>query len=144
MFTCQVILLKKFIFSVHFVFKLFLQEILTNFVMNFFYRKLLSILLQNILYKIIFTTNFVENTYNSYNFVGNNYPRRNYLSINILRKNSRKKCFIANFFNKFAKKISCNMRIFSSVNIVKHISTQGYIIIFCLIQSIFIIFVIFV
>jgi len=73
----------------------------------------LPILLQNILYKTLFTTNFVENTYEFYNFVGNNYSGRNYLPIKILRKNSRKKSFLANFF-KFARKFSCNMRIFSS------------------------------
>jgi len=63
--------------------------ILTNFVMNFFCKKYLKILLwfflqeiavnflQNILYKILFTTNFVKNTWKFYNFVINNYPRRN-------------------------------------------------------------------
>ena len=76
----------------------------------------MSIFLQNVLYKILFTTNFVGNTCEFYNFEGNNYPRRNYIPIKILRKNSKKKSFLANFFNKFAicKKIPCNMRIFSS------------------------------
>ena len=70
--------------------------------------------LQNILYKTLFATNFVRNTCEFYNFVGNNYPRRNYLPIKILRKNSRKKPFLAIFFNRFARKFSCNMRICSS------------------------------
>jgi len=60
-------------------------------------RKLLSIFLQNILYKTLFATNFVKNTCEFYNFIGNNYPRRNYLSIKILRKNSRKKLFLVIF-----------------------------------------------
>jgi len=77
-------------------------------------RKLLSIFLQNILYKTFFTINFVENTYEFYNFVGNNYSQKNYLSIKILRKNNRKKYFLVNFFNKFARKFLYNMRIFSS------------------------------
>jgi len=34
----------------------------------------------------------------------------------ILRKNSRKKSFLANFFNEFARKILCNMKLFSSDN----------------------------
>jgi len=67
-------------------------------------RKLLPIFLQNISYKTLFTTNFVGNTYEFYNFVGNSYPRRNYLPIKILRKIKRKKSFLANYFNKFAKK----------------------------------------
>jgi len=37
----------------------------------------------------------------------------NYLPIKILRKNGRKKYFLANFFNKFTRKISCNIRFFS-------------------------------
>ena len=56
---------------------------------------------------------FVGNTCKFYNFVGNDYTRRNYLPIKILRKNGRKKSFPANFFNKFARKIPCNIRIFS-------------------------------
>jgi len=78
-------------------------------------KKLLPIFLQNILYKTLFATNFVRNTCKFYNFVGNNYPRRNYLPIKFLRKNSRKKSFLANFFNKFTRKFPCNMRICSSV-----------------------------
>jgi len=78
-------------------------------------KKLLPIFLQNILYKTLFATNFVGNTFKFNNFVRNDYPRRNYLPIKILRKNDRKKSFLANFFNNFARKISCNMRIFSSV-----------------------------
>jgi len=82
--------------------------------MKFFLRKLLSIFLQNILYKTLFATNFVENTWKFYNFVRNNYPRRNYLPIKILIKNSRKKSFFTIFFNKFVRKFSYNIRIFSS------------------------------
>jgi len=69
---------------------------------------------QNILYKTLFATNFIENTCKFYNFVGNDYPRRNYLPIKILRKNGRKKSFLTNFFNKFARKVPCNMGISSS------------------------------
>jgi len=65
-----------------------------------------------------FATNFVENTCEFYNFVRNNYPRRNYLPIKVLRKNSRKKSFLANSFSKFARKFSCNMRIFSSTHVL--------------------------
>ena len=61
-----------------------LQEIAANF-------------LQHILYKTLFATNFVGNTCEFYNFVGNNYSRRNYLQIKILRKNNRKKSFLAIF-----------------------------------------------
>ena len=39
-------------------------------------RKLLSIFLQNIWHKTIFTTNFVRNTYEFYNFVENNYTKK--------------------------------------------------------------------
>jgi len=60
--------------------------------------------LQNILYKTLFTTNFVRNTYKFYNFVENNYTQKNYMSIKILNKNNRKKSFLAVFFNKFARK----------------------------------------
>jgi len=70
--------------------------------------------LQNIFYKTLFATNFVGNTCEIYNFIGNNYPRKNYLLIKILRKNSRKKSFLANFFNKFAKKFSYKIKIFSN------------------------------
>jgi len=77
-------------------------------------RKLLPIFLKNILYKTLFATNFVKNTCKFYNFVGNNYPRKNYLPIKILRENVRKKSFLANFFNEFARKFPCNMIIFSS------------------------------
>jgi len=77
----------------------------------------LSIHLQNILYKTLFVTNFVENACEFYNFVGNNYPRKNYLLIETHRKNSRKKSFLTIFFNKFAKKLSCNMKIFSNVRL---------------------------
>ena len=73
------------------------------------------------MYKTLFTTNFVGNTYKFYNFVENNYQQRNYLSIKILRKNDRKKYFLANYFNKFTRKISCNMRIFSNETQTKYI-----------------------
>jgi len=72
-------------------------------------RKLLSIFLKNILYKTFFATNFIRNTCEFYNFVENNYPQRNYLPIKILKKNNRKKSFLANFINKFAKKFSYNL-----------------------------------
>ena len=85
-------------------------------------RKLLSIFLQNILYKTLFTTNFVGNTCEFYNFAGNNYLRKNYLPVKIPIKNSRKKSFLANFFNKFVRKLLCNMRIFSSVRALKKTS----------------------
>jgi len=65
--------------------------------------------LQNILYKTLFVTNFVENTYKFYNFVRNDYPRRNYPPIKIFRENDRKKSFLANYSNKFTRKISCNI-----------------------------------
>ena len=75
---------------------------------------MLPIFLQNILYKTLFTINFVINTCKFYNFVGNDYPRMNYLSIKIFRKNDSKKFFLINYFNKFARKISYNMRISNS------------------------------
>jgi len=34
--------------------------------------------------------------------------------LKFLEKNDIKKFFLANFFNKFARKISCNMKIYSS------------------------------
>jgi len=67
-------------------------------------KKLLPILLQNILYKTLFPTNFVRNTYEFYNFVGNNYPRKNYLSIKFFRINSRKKSFIEIFITNLQEK----------------------------------------
>jgi len=73
-------------------------------------KKLLPIFLQNILYKTLFATNFVRNTCKFYNFVGNNYPQKNYLPIKIFRKNGRKKSFLTIFFNKFARKILCNIK----------------------------------
>ena len=63
------------------------------------------------MYKTLFATNFVGNTCEFYNFIGNNYPQRNYLPIKII-KNSRKKFFLVNFFNKFARKFPYDMRIF--------------------------------
>jgi len=79
---------------------------------------LLPIFLQNILYKILFATNLVENTCKFYNFVENNYPRRNYLQIKILSKNDKKKYFLTNILKKFEKKVSCNIKI--SNNILYH------------------------
>jgi len=78
---------------------------LTSFVVKKNCKKLLQIFLQNILYKTLFATNIVRNTYKFYNFVGNDYPRKNYLSIKIFRKKS----FLTIFFNKFTKNISYNM-----------------------------------
>jgi len=56
------------------------------------------------LYKTLFITNFVENTYEFYNFVGNNYLRKNYLPIKIFKINSKNKYFLANFLKSFQKK----------------------------------------
>ena len=72
-------------------------------------------------YKILFTTTFVGNTCEFYNFVGNNYSQRNYLPIKILRKNSKKKSFLAISFNKITRKFSCNIRIFSSDSFIYHL-----------------------
>jgi len=73
-----------------------LQEIATIFFAKYFY-------------KTLFAHNFVRYICKFYNFVGNDYSRRNYLPIKILRKNCRKMSFIAKIFNKFARKIPCNM-----------------------------------
>jgi len=62
------------------------------------------IFVQNILYKTIFTINFVGNTYEFYNFEGNNYPRKNYLPIKILREHSRKRYFLAIFLTNLQEK----------------------------------------
>jgi len=59
---------------------------------------LLPIFLYNILYKILFTTNFVKNTYEFYNFVRNNYLWRNCLSIKILIKNNKKQNFFLSLY----------------------------------------------
>jgi len=76
-----------------------LQEIAANF-------------LQNILYKTLFTINFVRNTYEFNNFVGNNYPQKNYLPIKILKKNSRKKSVFLQFFlTNLKKKIHIILKI---------------------------------
>jgi len=83
-----------------------LQEIATNFFAKYFV-------------KTLFATNFVGNTYKFYNFVGNNYPRRNYLPIKFLEKMAEKKSFLTIFFNKFPRKISYNMKFFSSFIIRK-------------------------
>jgi len=69
------------------------------------------------LYKIFFATNFVRNTYEFYNFVENNYPKK--LLFKILRKNNNKKFFLINFFNKFIKKFSYNMKNFSSDSLTR-------------------------
>jgi len=70
----------------------------------------------NILYKTFFTTNFAENTNKFYNFVENNYLWKNYLLIKIFRKkNSRKKKFLTNYFNKFTKKVICNIKNFIGI-----------------------------
>jgi len=55
--------------------------------------------MQNILYKTLFTTNFIENTYKLYNFVGIT------CQLKFLENIAEKKSFLANFFNKFVKKI---------------------------------------
>ena len=73
------------------------------------------------MYKTPFTINFVGNTCKFYNFIGNNYSQRNYLPIKILRKNDRKKFFLTNLFNKFVRKISYNIKIFSSDYYIKNI-----------------------
>jgi len=69
--------------------------------------------LQNILYKTLFATNMVGNNYKFYNFTENNSPR-NYIPIKILRKNGNKKSFLTYSFNKFTRKISYNIKKFSS------------------------------
>jgi len=56
------------------------------------------------LYKTLFTTNFVRNTYKFYNFLGNNYLHKNYLSIKILKKIDRKKYFFTNFLINLQEK----------------------------------------
>jgi len=66
----------------------------------FFFRKLLPIFLQNILYETLFATNFLGNTCEFYTFLGNNYTRKDNLPIKILRKNSKKKYFLANVLKK--------------------------------------------
>ena len=60
-------------------------------------KKLLSIFLQNILYKTPFAKNFVRNTCEFYNFVGNNYPRRNYCQLKFLEKIAGKSLFLQIF-----------------------------------------------
>jgi len=84
-----------------------LYEILVNFVVKTkICNKLLLIFLQNILYKILFATNFVKNTYKFYNFIENNYSRKNYV-------------FFYKFSsNKFIEKISYNIKNFSTVYIL--------------------------
>ena len=99
---------KKIYISCQFCFYFFLGNIYKFCYEKKNYRKLLPIFLENILCKTLFVTNFVKN----------NYSQKNYLLIKILRKNSIKKYFLANFFNKFTRKFSCNIRIFSSVLIL--------------------------
>jgi len=66
-------------------------------------RKLLPIVLQNILYKTLFATNFVGNTCEFYCFVGNNYPQKNYLPIKILKKIAGKNIFLQIFLTNLKK-----------------------------------------
>jgi len=90
--------IKKTYISCEFCFEIFLGNTYKFcYKEKFANKQLLSIFLQNILYKIFFTTNFVENTYEFYNFIENNYPRRNYLPIKIHRKSNMKK-FFCKFF----------------------------------------------
>jgi len=65
------------------------------------------------LYKTYFATNFIKDIYKFYNLLKNNNPRRNYLLIKILKKNNKKKFFFTNFFNKFTKKNSSNIKNFN-------------------------------
>jgi len=109
-------LLKKSHILCQFCFEIFFVDNTYKFCYKKNCRKLLPIFLQNILYKILLTTNFVWTTYEFYNFIENNYPQKNYLLIKILIKNSKKRYFLVICFNKFAKKISHNIRIFSSAN----------------------------
>ena len=62
---------------------------------------------------MIFATNFIGNNCQFYNCVGNNYPQKKYI-LNKFLTNYRKKSFFCKYFNKFTRKISYNMRIFSS------------------------------
>jgi len=66
------------------------------------------------LYKTLFATNFIGNTYKFYNFVGNDYPQRNYLLIKILKNNDRKSLFLYFFLINLQEKISFNMKTSSS------------------------------
>jgi len=49
---------------------------------------------QNILYKTLFATNFVENTCKFYNFVGNNYSEEITCQLKFLKKIVRKSLFL--------------------------------------------------
>jgi len=99
---------KKTHISCRFCFEIFFVENIYKFCCEKNCKKLLSIFLQNTLYKIFFATNFVWNTYKFYNFVGNtykfynflgnDYPRRNYLLIKILRKMTKKENFFLQIF----------------------------------------------
>jgi len=77
---------------------------------------LLSIFLKNILYKKIFTTNFVRNIYELYNFIGNNYPRRNICHLRFLEKITRKSFILQICLTNLQEKsrIIYNMKIFIS------------------------------
>jgi len=68
--------------------------------------------LQNILYKTLFATNFVGNTYKFYNFVEMITHEGNTCQVKFLEKVDRQKVFSCKFF-----KISCNMRISSNVHL---------------------------
>jgi len=76
-------LLKKFIFPINFI---FLENIYKFCYEKIFAENCCQFLLQNILYKTLFTPNFVGNIYEFYNFIKNNYPQKNYLSIKISEK----------------------------------------------------------
>ena len=65
---------------------------------------MLPIFFQNILYKTLLVTNFVGNTCKFYNFIENDFPRGNYLPIKILRRNDKKKSFLANFLINLQEK----------------------------------------
>jgi len=69
-----------------------------------FARNYYHFFLQNILYKTLFATKFVGNTYKFYNFVENNYPRRNYLQIKILEKMTEKSLFLQMFLTNLQEK----------------------------------------
>jgi len=72
--------------------------------------------LQNILHKMFFAKNFVENNCEFNKFVGNNYPQKNYFPIQIRRKITKKKSFLTKFYNKFVGKISRNIKNSSSAH----------------------------
>jgi len=59
---------------------------------------LLPLFSQNILYKILFVTNFVRNTYKFYNFVENNYPHEGIIYQLIFLKKMTEKNIFFKFF----------------------------------------------